>query len=298
MRKKVPVNIYPESIAYWDMDNIYVVCATDALCGPRGFQHNLTLCCIEMHLLWKISCFTWISWQAFFTHCCNTSKSLNSAEYTNVFRCPHSQKSRGLRSGYHADQLTGSLHPMHFSWSVWFRCCLTVQRKQGDVPSFVNHMCWCCWRRGTCSRSTGKSFTKKRWYASTVSLLGKTTGPKNWSPKRPTQILTFSYLSRHWFLDICWLGLFCSFEWVLYPLKTCNLFSLTSLHEMRKIWIVLNNTACAVRLCNACFVCKWFLDFAVLSALYHIMPPLCLIGFLFSAVLCLFFYFVLALILS
>jgi hypothetical protein len=32
------------------------------------------------------------------------------------------------------------------------------------------------------------------------------------------------YLSRHWFLDIRWLGRFCLFKWVLYPFKVCNTF--------------------------------------------------------------------------
>jgi hypothetical protein len=97
--KKALVSICPETIACWDMGDICMVCATDAVCGPHGFQQNLTLCCIEMHTLWEIPRFTWISWQAFYTHCCNTSKSLISAEYGKVFRYSHSQKSRGLRSG-------------------------------------------------------------------------------------------------------------------------------------------------------------------------------------------------------
>jgi hypothetical protein len=33
---------------------------------------------------------------------------------------------------------------------------------------------------------------------------------------------TWPYLSRHWFLDVYCLGLSCSFEWVLCPLKACN----------------------------------------------------------------------------
>jgi hypothetical protein len=37
-------------------------------------------------------------------------------------------------------------------------------------------------------------------------------------------VKTCPYLSRHWFLDICWLGLVCSFKSVLYLLKACNPF--------------------------------------------------------------------------
>jgi hypothetical protein len=32
---------------------------------------------------------------------------------------------------------------------------------------------------------------------------------------------THPYLSRHWFLETSWLGLLCSFKWVLYPLTAC-----------------------------------------------------------------------------
>jgi hypothetical protein len=35
----------------------------------------------------------------------------------------------------------------------------------------------------------------------------------------PVKYRTHPNLSRHWFLDICWLGLVCIFEWVLCPLE-------------------------------------------------------------------------------
>jgi hypothetical protein len=44
----------------------------------------------------KIPDFTQISREAFSIRWCNSSKSLISAAYTKVFRCPHSQISRGL----------------------------------------------------------------------------------------------------------------------------------------------------------------------------------------------------------
>jgi hypothetical protein len=59
----------------------------------------------------------------------NTSKSLIDVEYTKDFRCPHSQNSRGLRSGDRAGQLTGPPRPVHCSPKVWFSCCLTMRRK-------------------------------------------------------------------------------------------------------------------------------------------------------------------------
>jgi hypothetical protein len=57
-----------------------------------------------------------------------------------------------------------------------------------------------------------------------VSLVGKTTAPKSWSPEMRSQTLTHSYFSRHWFLNICWLGRFCSFKEVLYSHRAQNSF--------------------------------------------------------------------------
>jgi hypothetical protein len=144
---------------------------------------------------------------------CNTSKSLISTEYTSLCVCPHSQKSRGLRSGVHTGQLTGPPYPIHCSPKVWFRCCLTMQRKWGGAPSCMNHMC-CHWWMGTCSKSTGKLFTKTLWHTAPASLLGKTTGPKSWSPKMPTQTLMEN---RCWCLDatVVW-GLSSTQTWVLW----------------------------------------------------------------------------------
>jgi hypothetical protein len=135
----------------------------------------LTLLHTEMPTLSKIHGFAWLARQALSIHCCNTSKSLSGTEYTKVCRCPHSQKSRGLRSGDNAGQLTGRPWFIHCSPKVQFRCCLAVQRKWDGALSCMNHMC-CYWWRGTCSKSTGKSFTKKWWYTAPVSLLGKRAG--------------------------------------------------------------------------------------------------------------------------
>jgi hypothetical protein len=48
--------------------------------------------------------------------------------------------------------------------------------KTGDAPSRLNRTC--CWWRGTCCKSTGKSFTWKRWHSAPDSALGESTGPK------------------------------------------------------------------------------------------------------------------------
>jgi hypothetical protein len=43
--------------------------------------------------------------------------------------------------------------------------------------------------------------------------------------KMTTQTLTGAYLSRYWFLDTRRLGTFCTFEWVLYPIKVYSHFN-------------------------------------------------------------------------
>jgi hypothetical protein len=78
----------------------------------------------EVRTLLKIPGFTPISWQTFSTRCCITSKSLIGAEYTEELWCPHSQKSRGLRSGDRAGQLIGPPRPVYCWPEVCFRCRL------------------------------------------------------------------------------------------------------------------------------------------------------------------------------
>jgi hypothetical protein len=131
MSKTFPVNIYKKTVSadmfIWSLQQmLYVV----------SMHFNTTF----ISCLPKILGFNRISWQVFSTRCCSTSKSLISAEYTKVFRCPHSQKSKGLLSGDCAGQMTEPLCPIHCSLKVWFRCCLTVQRKWDGAPSCMNYM--------------------------------------------------------------------------------------------------------------------------------------------------------------
>jgi hypothetical protein len=93
--------------------------------------------------------------------------------------------------------MTGPPRSIHCSPKVWFRCWLTVRRKCADASSCVSHICFRLWR-GTCSKGTCKSFTKNGSYTARVGLLGKTTAPKIWSPKMPTQTLL---KNQCWFLE-------------------------------------------------------------------------------------------------
>jgi hypothetical protein len=144
------------------MGNVHVISTADALCGSHAFQHNFQLFVAQRcEFCWQFLA----SLESLDRNCPLVAaiplKPLISTEYIKVFRCAHSQESRGLRSGDPAGKLTGPPRPTHCSQKVWFRCGLTMRRKWGGAPSSMNHMC-CRWWRGTCSKCTGKSSTKKR----------------------------------------------------------------------------------------------------------------------------------------
>jgi hypothetical protein len=138
----------------------------------------------------KIPVFTRISWQAFSARCCNTSKTLIGAEYTKVCRCPHSQRSRRLRSGDRAGHLSGP------------RVLSTVHRKSGPGAvwqcgenEMVSHHAWtpCVVvdEEAHVSRVVVNHSPKKRRYTAPVSLLGRTTGVGH-----------LRCLARHWIAHI------------------------------------------------------------------------------------------------
>jgi hypothetical protein len=138
--KEVPVNTSLESSACWDMSSrcsLWCPCISTQLSAPRN---------TEVKILSKNPVLIRIPWHAFPTRCCNTSKSLIGAEHTKVFRCHHSQKSKGLRSRGSCGPVIGSPHPTHCSPKVWFRCCQVMRRKWGGAPSCMSHMC-CRWIR-------------------------------------------------------------------------------------------------------------------------------------------------------
>jgi hypothetical protein len=137
---------------------------------PMNFNTSFISSLQEVRTLSEIPDFTRIS-----IRCCNTCKSLIDAEYTKIFTCSNSQKSRGLRSGDHAGQLTGPPHPSHCSPKVWFRCCLIIRRKWVGSPSCLNHM-----RCFDEEAHVPRILVNHSWrYTELVSLLGKATGPEN-----------------------------------------------------------------------------------------------------------------------
>jgi hypothetical protein len=154
---------------------------------------------------------TRISWQAFHTRCCNKChwSALNTLKYLGV---PTAKNPK--------DSGRGSCRPVYCasaSYPLFTESLVQVLSDSAEEVSLcsIMHEPLCCWWRGTCSKSTGKSFTKKRWYTAPDNLLGKTTGRKSWSPKVPTQTYTRPYPSTRRFLVI----------WVLYPLQPVTPFS-------------------------------------------------------------------------
>jgi hypothetical protein len=154
--------------------DLYTTCSVRFPCSSTQLA---ALRRTEVRTLSEIPGFTQISWQTFSTRCCNTSKSLIGAEYTKAFTYPHSKKSIGLRSADRAGQLTAPPRPIHCSPKVWFRWRLTIGRKWDGSPSCMNHTC-CRWWRGACSRVLVNHSPKNDGTLQPVSLLGKTTGPK------------------------------------------------------------------------------------------------------------------------
>jgi hypothetical protein len=100
----------------------------------------------EVHILSKIPGFTRISWHAFSSRCCNTTKSLIGAEHTEVLGVPTAKNPEDQ-----AGQLNGPSRSIHCSPKIWFRCCLAIWRKWSEAPSCMNYLCCRSWR-GTSSK--------------------------------------------------------------------------------------------------------------------------------------------------
>jgi hypothetical protein len=111
----------------------YGRCSRDLSCWCSSAKLSAVLR-TEVRILFKIPGSARISWQVFSARSYNTSESLIDTLYTEVFMCPHSQKSRSLRSRI-----------VQASWldlRVWIRCCVTMQREWDSATSRMKHI-WC-----------------------------------------------------------------------------------------------------------------------------------------------------------
>jgi hypothetical protein len=190
----------PETSACWDMCDVRVISTADALSGSYAYHHNFQLvgarkCALCRKFL--------VSLQSPDRHCCNTSKYWSAINTQNLCVLQWNIEKINVRESW--EPVVRASASYHCSWRVWLCCCLTMRRKRGGALSCMNHVCYWRWR-GTCCKSTGKSFTKIQWYTAIIIVLSKTTGPKIQSPKLLNYKLIRPYLSKHWFLEMCWQG--------------------------------------------------------------------------------------------
>jgi hypothetical protein len=145
-------------------------CTADALRGSHTLEHNFQVFFTEARTLSKIPYVTRISWQAFSPRCSNTSKSLIGDEYTTVFKCLYSQKSRGF-------EFRGSCTPVDWaSASYPFLTESLVHAQSMSDPSRMNDVL------SLKKRHVFQEFCyiiqQTQRYTTPVILLGKKTGPK------------------------------------------------------------------------------------------------------------------------
>ena len=75
---------------------------------------------------------------------CTVCTLLIGWAYTNVFKCPYSQKSKGFRTDEHEGHDNRLPRSIHRSWNFWVRYCCTICRKWGGALSCINHIhCLC-----------------------------------------------------------------------------------------------------------------------------------------------------------
>jgi hypothetical protein len=209
--EKVQVYICPEDNTPSYMGDVRVISIAEGLCGYHAFQHNFQVFVSQRCAL---PGFTRTSWQAFSNRWCNMSKSLIGTEYTKVFKCPHSQKSRGLCTPVYWASVSGPLFAESLVQTLsdnaekmrWF----PIMHEPHVLPLMKVHS----------SKSTGKSFTKSRWYTPPVFC---------WVRQLVLRADHLKRLSRHWllhrhrFLEIFWPQNYCLFKWVR-GLKSVTLF--------------------------------------------------------------------------
>jgi hypothetical protein len=137
-------------------------------------------------------------------------------KYTKAFMCLHSQKLRWLRPGDCVGLLTASSSYPLFTESLFLVLSDNVKKMRGypimQEPRVLSLM------KTHVFQERLQIIYQETRHTTPAILLDKTTGPKSWSLKTPTQT-NRTYLSRH---AMTWN--FCSFWRALYPLKFVTLF--------------------------------------------------------------------------
>lgn len=96
------------------------------------------------------------------TLCQRSLISWTGVEHIIDSRCPHTQESRGFRSGDFTGQATGPARPLHLSSYDASKNSSAMRLKYAGAPSCRNHMRpLTSSGSGTSSSKSGKSFSKK-----------------------------------------------------------------------------------------------------------------------------------------
>jgi hypothetical protein len=194
----------PETSVCWDMGDVHVISTADALCGSHAVQHNFQLFA-QRGPIWRkflgllesphrhslLVAVIPLSHRS----ALNTRKSLG----VPIAKNPEDWGQGIVQASWLGLRVLSTAHRESGSGAVW----------QCGENEAVSHHAWT-----TCVVVDEEAHVPRVLvnYSpkndGTQHLLGKTTGPKSFSPKMSTQTLTHPYLSRHWFLDMCWLGRF------------------------------------------------------------------------------------------
>jgi hypothetical protein len=173
------------------MGDVHVIAAAGVLCGSLAFQH-------KFHLFVAQRCEFWRKFllsletpdRNSLLVAVNICKSFTSVEHTEVFRCSHSQKWGGLKSGDRASALFTESLVQVLSDNVEKGCGLTLHawatREEAHAPGVpVNR-------------------SPQKWRCSApASLLRKITGPpRRWLTQISAGTDFWAYIDWHFFAHL------------------------------------------------------------------------------------------------
>jgi hypothetical protein len=230
MSRKVPVNLLPEISVCWDMVHVRVISTADALCGSRAFLHNFQLFVVQrckicrkfmlslefserqfqrvdhlrcpQRLWWKID-FNALMLRSYGDCYQPRHGYCETSQCSPLWIQPHHLRGCQLKivclQGI-LQEVTGKTPPVHDGLEEWgvslVGCVMVKMIVHENSPNDGN----------TNNFSSGSSSHTE-------------TGNLYLSSQYPNFQKIHPHLSRHGLLEICWLGVFCSFKWVLYPFK-------------------------------------------------------------------------------
>lgn len=145
---------------------MFILCLQQTLCCSHACQNKYQLFVSLKCILFKsILRFTRICCKEFSQLPIYRKEVLNAPK---VFRFPHSQRSRRLRSGDRAGQLTGAPRSLHSAAYVWFVCWHAEKESYRPTirVSFLSSL-----TERLIIPGYRQIIKKNRWYTAPVSLL-------------------------------------------------------------------------------------------------------------------------------